>query len=381
MSCSITLSGRNVEEIGGSQWDSFSKSVSPDLQFLTQDWYSTWERKHLVHAYPNSQVKYLSLFDAKNNLQGAFPHVEFSRLGLKILSVAGLYYPFRSLLFSSEFASDCAKVFVDTIHQTYRNNIIRIGPTVEDELGNKMIKKSFLALGWKCYENDRGNTLLINLPDSVELFRKILSKKFVKNIDRSKRNLSKLGEVEYSRFNSCEPEVWANVIDQCASVEKRSWLALDESAEMRISENSEFWKHYLECSDASQRAVVWLVSLNGEPIGYSFAIDSGDRRYSFSGHYDEKYKKYSPGILADGCMYEDAIDNGMKTVDMGTGEAEYKSRWGAKPGSKIIDYIFLPPNVLGTMAYSGIKLKKVVHYYAGELIELGGKLKRAVRAR
>ena len=61
-------------------------------------------------------------------MHGTFPYVEFSKLGLKILSVAGLYYPFRSILFSSECVGDCAQAFVDTVHASHRNNIIRIGP-------------------------------------------------------------------------------------------------------------------------------------------------------------------------------------------------------------------------------------------------------------
>ena len=95
------LSGKNIEQIYGYQWDSFAQIVSPDLQFLNKDWYATWERKYLPQINPDSQIRYISLFDDKDNMHGTFPYVEFSKLGLKILSVAGLYYPFRSILFSS----------------------------------------------------------------------------------------------------------------------------------------------------------------------------------------------------------------------------------------------------------------------------------------
>ena len=360
MTSDVLLSGKNVEEIFGYQWDDFSKKVSPDLQFLNENWYSTWENKYLPRLNPGSQVKYLSLFDGGNNLQGTFPYVEFSRFGLKILSAAGLYYPFRSILFSSEFPSDCAAAFVRTIDGGYRNNIIRIGPTLEEEVANKILKKLFLDRGWKCIQINNGRTHIVKLPDSMEEFRKSLGRKFNYNLRKRKKDLGKLGDVEFIRFNNCDSQVWGKIVDDCVSIEQRSWLASDENAEMRISENREFWKHYLRSSDASMRTVVWMITLNGEPISFCFAIDSGDCRYTFSGHYDEKFKKYGVGIISYSYMFEDAIKAGMKIVDMGWGEADYKDRWGAELGSQITDYIYFPPKVIGRLAYLGFKLKSLI---------------------
>lgn len=361
MSVGLSLLGKNIDEIYSHQWDKFTQYVSPDLQFLNGDWFSTWERKYLPQLNPNSQIKYISLFDDKDNMHGMFPYVEFSKLGLKILSVAGLYYPFRSILFSSERVSDCAQAFVETIHRSHHNNVIRIGPTVEDELVNKEINAAFRALGWKCYSMERGRTNVLHLPSEVEEYKKSLSKKFTDNMRRARNKLIKLGDVEFLRFNNCGAEEWSMVIDQCSSVEKRSWLAADSDAELRISENSEFWKHYLRYSDASKRVVVWMIKIRGEAIAYDFAIDSGDCRYGFSSHFDEAYKKYSVGILVHNCMFEDAIESGIKTLDMGDSNPEYKARWGAQPGSRIVDIMYFPPTVIGQLAYSGLKVKDSIH--------------------
>ena len=357
MSYSLPLSEKYIDEVNDHQWNHFSKNVSPSLQFLNKDWYSAWERNHLVREHPHSQVEYLSLFDDQEQLQGTFPHVRHSRAGIKILSNAGMYYPFRSILFSSESAADCSQMFVSTINKNHRNCIIRIGPAVEDDIAISMIRDSFQQAGWKRYEIDRGNTLVINLPDSVDKFRDSLSKKFVKDVKRRKRKLDNLGTIEYLRFNNCSDKVWSEVIDQCASVEERSWLADSEDGEMRIRQNSHFWKQYLQSPDASRRAVVWTVVLDGVPIAFSFGIDSGSRRYSFSGHYDKNYKNYGLGIIVDQCMYEDAIDCNLESIDMGTGEADYKIRWGAKIDSRIVDYIYLPPTIGGRLIYTGLRVR------------------------
>ena len=368
MSYSIPLSGKYIDEVNEIQWSHFSKRVSPSLQFLDREWYAAWECNHLVHEYPSSQVEYLSLLDDQGNLQGAFPHVRHSKYGLKILSNAGLYYPFRSILFSSESTADCSHAFVNTVDRDHRNSIVRIGPAVEDDCAIRMIRDSFEQYGWNRYEIDRGNTLIIDLPNSVEEFKQNLGRKFVKDMGRRKRNFEKQGVVEYHRFNDCSAEVWSDVVDQCSSIENRSWLANSEEAEMRIQQNSHFWKQYLRSSDASRRVVVWIIALDQVPLAFSFGIDSGTRRYSFSGHYDEKFKKFGLGILVDGLMYEDAVNCNIDCIDMGTGEADYKIRWGAKTDSRIVDYIYLPPTFAGRSIYAALRVRDALRSKISSLI-------------
>lgn len=357
MSYSLPLSEKYIDEVNDHQWSHFSKHVSPSLQFLNKDWYSAWECNHLVRDHPHSQVEYLSLFDDQEQLQGTFPHVRHSKAGINILSNAGLYYPFRSILFSSESAADCSQMFVNTINNNHRNCIVRIGPAVEDDIAIRMIRDSFQQAGWNRYEIDRGNTLVIHLPDSVDEFRENLGKKFNKKMVRRKKGLSKLGAIEYHRYNNCSARVWSNVIEQCSTIEQRSWLADSDDAEMRILQNGRFWEQYLQSSDASKRVVVWIITLDDHPIAYSFGIDSGSRRYSFSGHYDKNYKKYGLGVLVDKCMFEDAVNCEINCIDMGTGEADYKTRWGALVDSRIVDYVYLPPSLLGKAAYAGLRAR------------------------
>ena len=347
MSYSVAVNENQRDGAYGVQWDSLLKKVPPNLQFLSKDWYSAWEKKHLVHKEANSRIKYILLLDENSSIDGMFPCAEFSKFGLKILSLAGPYYPFRSILFSSENADDCAKALVDSIHKNNSGKIIRIGPAYEDESAVSRIKQEFLELGWNCYETYIGDNLKIDLPETVSEYRNQLGKKFIKKIERRKRKFDKLGDVKYIRYSGCGIDDWKSVIDRCAQVEKRSWLAKDKHAELRIWESREFWKTYLQSKDASQRVVVWMIMLNGEPVAYSFAIDAGKQRYSCSGHYDEDYKKYGLGIIIDSFMYEDAIESGVRILDMGTGEADYKARWGAVPGSRVIDYIYFPPNLIG----------------------------------
>ena len=312
MSAGIHLSCRAIDNLRNDQWNEIASSVAPNLRFLNKDWYATWELNYLPRLKAKSQIKYYSLFDHNSAMLGIFPFVEFSKYGFNIMSAAGFYYPFRSILFSTNHASDCAKAFVDTIHESSRNKIVRMGPVVEDDIVNIEISRLLLNLGWKCYQTDHGRTHIIDLPSNTTKYNNSLNKKFVSNIRNKKRKLEAAGNVQYIKYNNCESKTWENVLDQCSSIEKKSWLARDKDAELRITENLAYWKNYLQSDDASRRTFVIIIELNGQPIAFDFSIDSGDCRYGFFSHYDEKFKKFGAGILTLYFMIEDAINAGKK---------------------------------------------------------------------
>ena len=60
-------------------------------------------------------------------------------------------------------------------------------------------------------------------------------------------------------------------------------------------------------------------------------------------------------------MLQDAIHMGIETVNLGDGDAEYKDRWGAKPGSQLIDYIYFRPSLIGRLLYSILKASEIIH--------------------
>jgi hypothetical protein len=60
-------------------------------------------------------------------------------------------------------------------------------------------------------------------------------------------------------------------------------------------------------------------------------------------------------------MLQDSIRMGIKKVNLGDGDAEYKDRWSAKPGAQLIDYIFIRPGILGHLLHLGIKIWEVTN--------------------
>lgn len=350
-----------VNEINNSAWKYLADQVSPEYQFLDKNWYSSWESKYLQFEHPASYVKYISILDINDKLQGAYPYTVVTKFGFKILSAAGFYYPFRTILHSSKLTLSCANAFVETVHFKIKENIVRIGPAEIDQPINQLVKSKFKDLRWRCHEINRGTQQVITLPSCVEEFKQSLSKDLSKNLKRRLKKLHEIGEVTIEKFNNCSSSKWAQLIDDCSEIESQSWLFSSADGKTRIKGKEAFWKNYLE-SKAAQRCVnIWLVKLNNYPISFTLAIDSGLNRYSISGQYNAQFKKYGIGLLVDYEMLQDSIHMGIKAVNLGDGDAKYKDRWGAKPGSKLVDYVYFRPSLLGSLLYSILKISEIIH--------------------
>jgi hypothetical protein len=361
MSNEEPLVGIFVSKIDDIAWQYLAEQISSEFQFMDQSWYSSWESKYLPLEFSDSNMKYISIVDINNKLQGVYPCILTSKFGFKILSAAGFYYPFRMVLHSAKLTVSCAATFVETVNNEIKENIIRVGPTDTNQPVNNILESKFRDSGWMCHKINRGIQQIIILPDSVDEFKQSLSKNLYKNLKRRLKKLRELGEVSIEKFNNCSSDEWSHLIECCSDIERQSWLFSDVDGKTRIKGKEAFWKEYLESSDAQCRVNIWLVKLNGHPISFTFAIDSGPIRYSISGHYDSQYKKYGVGLLADYEMLQDSIRMGIKKVNLGDGDAEYKDRWGAKPESQLIDYIYIRPGILGHLLHLGIKIWEVTN--------------------
>ena len=351
-----------VSEINITALQHLASQVSPEYKFMSQGWYSSWGSKYLPSEHPNSHIKYISITDMNDKLQGVYPCVVIPKFGFNVLSAAGFYYPFRTILHSSELTTDCANAIVETVNYEIKENIIRMGPTNIDEPINQIIKRKFKDLGWMCNEINHGAQQIITLPSYVDEFKQSLGKSLRKNLKRRLKQLQELGEVTIEKFNNCSSEEWTMLVDDCSDIESQSWLFSDAKGKMRIKGKESFWKEYLKGKDAQRRVNIWLVKLNGHPISFTLAIDSGLCRYSIAGQYNAQFKKYGVGLLADYEMLQDSINMGIKTVNLGDGDFEYKDRWGAKPGSQLADYIYFRPNMLGRLLYSALKVSKIARF-------------------
>ena len=335
--------------------------TAPDLPaglgFLNLEWYAAWEECYLPIENPGIPVQCISLVDDADRTVGACPFFIKTFFGLRLLSVAGYYYPFRSFIVAKDSVSKCSKGFVEAIQQMNLTSIVRFGPTEEESPVTRNLLSTFTAKGWKCYQQDRGEQYFINLPEEFAQYKNNLSKKMLGNLRRDTNKLVKLGTVEYKKFNDLQEDKWNCVIDDCSMIESNSWLDKSSQGKMRICGKEAFWKRLLKDKSTSEKISIWVMYLDKKPVSFNVAIDADGYRYGVSSQYDAAFRKYSVGLAMHFHVIEDAINTGIKIFNMGDGDSGYKQRWGAMPGTRLVDYIYFKPNIIGNFFYTGLMLK------------------------
>ncbi len=338
------------ESQDGVHWESVVQAVSPEYQFLDQHWYAVWCRDYAANSAQMSTVT-ISDSDNAHPASGIFPLIVRQIRGISVLSMAGYYYPFRSFLCPPGHIESAASQFVDTINSNTPAQIVQLGRLQVTDVVCDALDSAFRERRWKVCKIRAGNQQVINLPASVEEFRKNLSRNLRKNHDRRKRKLEANPGFALSYYAGCSQDEWERVVDQCAEVESRCWLNI-EGQNTRIYNSEAFWKSYSAKDEGSKRLAACVLTLDGRSIAYSLAIDSGKCRYSISGQYDPEFKKLGVGIIADMLMFEKAIESGIEVVNMGEGEWDYKNRWGAEPGPALQSYYMFRPGLVGFGLYS-----------------------------
>lgn len=357
MTNSTQVSWKIFDRITDDSLHKLASGLPPGLGFLNLDWYAAWEECYLPIENPGIPVQCIALSDAADKTIGACPFFIKSYLGLRLLSVAGYYYPFRSFIVAKDSIAKCTIGLVDAIHQQSIASIVRFGPAEEDNPVTRSLFSTFKAQGWKCYQQDRGEQYFINLPNEFAQYKNKLSKKMLGNLRRDSNKLAKLGSIEYKKYNNLQKDDWGPVIDDCSVVESNSWLDKSSQGKMRIYGKEAFWKRLLKNDSASKKITIWIMYLDKKPISFNVAIDADGYRYGVSSQYDTAFRKYSVGLSMHFHVIEDAVNTGIKIFNMGDGDSGYKQRWGAIPGTRLVDYIYFKPNIVGNLFYSGLMLK------------------------
>ena len=72
---------------------------------------------------------------------------------------------------------------------------------------------------------------------------------------------------------------------------------------------------------------LWLVELEGKPIGAGLFLAAGGELSYFNGGFDEDYARYKPTLQTILSAVEDAFGRGEKRLDFGGGPQPYKQRF------------------------------------------------------
>jgi hypothetical protein len=154
------------------------------------------------------------------------------------------------------------------------------------------------------------------------------SKKLRSNINRLRRCLSELGEV-----NTCLENRWPQLddaMDKYCEIESQSWKV---KKSLNIASNKEDYFFYFGLAGAfGQHGSFELRTLEcaGKPIASTFGIRTNGVFQSLKIAHDQDYNKYSPGTVLESYELEGLFDAGFKLYEFMGSFLANKLRWTSR---------------------------------------------------
>ncbi len=272
----------------------------------------------------------------------ALPFVATGPRWLRMASVPGCYWPFRSFGLALGTSDAALKVGLATL--ATRVNGLRIGPVHDGDPAAMPLIAAARAQGWVAVDRHIGASWSLDLAPMVDGQPWPRNSTLRKNRFHEK-HLAEHGTPDW-RFLGGDD--WPAGFAALGAVEDKSWIASDtDRSDMKFTGDGHlaFWKAAVADPVLAAMFRAALLTVASAPAAFSFDIDTGDLLYAIANSYDPAFAKHSPGKLLYWRNLVAAMARGVVRVDWGAGDSGYKQVIGAKEDATIRDWLLLRPGL------------------------------------
>ncbi|MBS0293774.1 MAG: GNAT family N-acetyltransferase [Proteobacteria bacterium] len=342
--CDIVTDETLAQEMGAP----LPSHVRSDEAFCTPHALRAWAQAFLPGRGWSGPLRHVCVRQ-NGQLQALIPFARQQVARFSINSLAGYYWPFRSLHLAAQLGAgmDLADALGRALASAPPGAVLRFGPISSRDDAMHAVLRQLMAAGWRHRARATGAVFELDLSLGLDTLKQRFSSSLLKHIEYSRRRLAKTkGEVR------CERHVLSGddqpLLDTLAGIESRSWLA-SKGGDVKFMgpANQSFWTQMGREPDPHARSVCWLLLCGDQPVAFSAHLETDTALYVLANSYDEQWKSHSPGSILTYEVLRDAIARGKRLFDWGQGDSGYKQRWGAEDASLLYDVLMFRPGLLG----------------------------------
>jgi hypothetical protein len=340
------------------QWNQLAELLPTRKHFMSGYWLRAWAES-FVGTGGWAGPMYFVTAGSNSSATSVLPFCWYRVAGVRFLSLAGYYSPFRSVVLLPDHKKTDVAEMVQQLG-TAGSPLLRLGPCEETDSDILLLIDNLKAAEWRLDSSCRGIDYVIRLGQTQAEFFTMVSKGLLKNIAYCERRLKKENDFQVMVFTGDElANGRAEIMGELGSIENDSWLR--KSGDMRFApeRNKRFWLRALAHPSLSDNTRVWIMYLNGRAVSFCFCIDAGDCRYVLANNYTEDVAPHSTGSILYHRMFIDAFERRIASVNLGQGDSGYKARWGATPDIRLMDYTLFAPGFLGRVAQLAFRSARV----------------------
>lgn len=270
--------------------------------------------------------------------------VPMTRIGPDLVgakAVPGSYWPFRAVLLAADAQpQELVAMLAHPLAQTELAPIWRLGPVAADDPSTTLVSEAAAMAGWTVRRRSLGSSWIFHLAEEVASGWPKKSTR--KRLAAYERKLAERGSVSWKHISGTD---WSGaVLDQLAAVEAESWVGqtTDGSGAKFLQPHQRgLWRDALADPVLASALSATLLEADGRAVAFSFDLRAGDTQYAIAGAYVTDLAEYRAGKLVTYRQLDIAAQQGVRRVDLGAGDSGYKREMGGRPGSELVDLLFV----------------------------------------
>ncbi|MEM8696804.1 MAG: GNAT family N-acetyltransferase [Pseudomonadota bacterium] len=308
-----------------------TEAADPLHAFLRPAWYRAAHPEAIFHG-----------FESDGRLIAAFP-LNARKMGpFTVQEVAGAYWPFRSVPLAQDAGHDEIRAMLSgRPARGVLGKAWRLGPVQDNDPALVRLLPAAHDGGWTMFQRSIAHSFDIDVAAQQDE-KPWPSKSAMRQTRNYANRLARIGDVDYRHATGID---WtADDRDAMAEIEANSWLAQHgDAADTKFLDATSraMWEGVAEDPVLAPFLFCSIMRVGGTPAAFTFGLEIGPIRYQIANNFNEAFKECSPGRIILTMNFADAAERGVPVINWGAGDAGYKARYGAEPGPKIVDLLFL----------------------------------------
>jgi CelD/BcsL family acetyltransferase involved in cellulose biosynthesis len=313
---------RDLEELRP-QWTELLGASATACPFLTWEWVYAWwthlrerSRLHLIVVRTGRQLVAIAPLRITRRPLTWFSSLEFLGTG----SVGSDYLDLI-------VRRGCEGLAIDAMAKTIESQglALRLSHLPPGSLASRLALQ-LERRGWTCREAQSGVCPVIYLADHTwDSYLASLGSAHRANVRRRVRTLTRAFDVRFERVASTPARL--DTLSALATFHARRFVGERGSTTFATPDLIAFHR------DATERALdagylrLYALQLDGQVAGAMYAFAHDHRFYFYQHGFDERYRKYSLGLVLMALTIRAAIDEGAIEFDLLYGVESYKRLW------------------------------------------------------
>jgi CelD/BcsL family acetyltransferase involved in cellulose biosynthesis len=321
-------------------WRHLQSHRQPAGVFATWQWHSTAAR-----FLARDARLHVALVERDGEPMAIAPFVYRRKLGMAWLAFLGagladyafadyqdfVYKPGEEQDVLRTFAAHLADQKWDVLHL---QELPPGSPTID------LLPSLALDHGWHVVVRPDCDVHRVTLPPAWETYLSGVSASWRKEMQRKQRRLEAEKGATFHRFTR-EDDIGA-AVDALVDLHTARWNAVAKPGIFATPQARAFYTNLAYAMRDDGMLYMSKIERGGETVGAGFGFDYQGTRYAYTYGYNPgpEWERYSLGLMLDCFSLRNGIKEGIATVDLMRGEAEYKKRYGVVSDRNVEVFVF-----------------------------------------